>query len=30
MIKKIIDTNVYIDLFSNPDLYEDIFLKYMI
>lgn len=27
MIKKIIDTNIYIDLFSNPDLYKDIFLS---
>jgi|SRR3989337_2581871 len=27
MIKKIIDTNIYIDLFLNPDLYEDIFLS---
>lgn len=25
MIKKILDTNVYIDLFLKPDLYEDIF-----
>lgn len=27
MIKKILDTNIYIDLFTNPDLYEDIFIS---
>ncbi len=27
MIKKILDTNVYIDLFANPSLHEDIFVS---
>lgn len=27
MIKKLIDTNVFIDRFSNPNLYKDIFLS---
>lgn len=27
MTKKILDTNVYIDLFTNPELYEDIFVS---
>jgi predicted nucleic acid-binding protein len=26
MIKKALDTNIYIDLFTNPNLYEDIFI----
>ena len=27
MIKKVLDTNIYIDLFANPYLYEDIFIS---
>jgi len=27
MTKKIFDTNIYIDLFINPDLYQDIFVS---
>lgn len=27
MIKKVIDTNIYIDLFTNPNLYENIFIS---
>src|SRR3990172_5924344 len=27
MTKKVLDTNIYIDLFTNPDLYEDIFIS---
>lgn len=27
MTKKVLDTNVYIDLFANPDLYIDIFIS---
>lgn len=27
MTKKILDTNIYIDLFANPKLYEDIFIS---
>ncbi|MGR3219095.1 MAG: type II toxin-antitoxin system VapC family toxin [Candidatus Anammoxibacter sp.] len=27
MIKKLIDTNIFIDRFSNPDLYKNIFLS---
>jgi len=27
MIKKVLDTNIYIDLFTNPYLYEDIFIS---
>jgi len=27
MTKKILDTNIYIDLFINPDLYQDIFVS---
>ncbi|MCC7202354.1 MAG: PIN domain-containing protein [Nitrospirae bacterium] len=27
MIKKVIDTNIFIDRFSNPDLYSEIFLS---
>lgn len=27
MIKKVLDTNMYIDLFTNPYLYEDIFIS---
>ncbi len=27
MIKKVIDTNISIDRFSNPDLYREIFLS---
>ncbi len=27
MIKKALDTNIYIDLFTNPNLYEDIFIS---
>ncbi|MFA4828830.1 MAG: hypothetical protein WC594_06400 [Thermodesulfovibrionales bacterium] len=27
MLKKLIDTNIFIDRFSNPDLYKEIFLS---
>lgn len=27
MLKKLIDTNIFIDRFSNPELYKDIFLS---
>lgn len=27
MTKKIVDTNIYIDLFRNPNLYDDIFIS---
>ena len=27
MLKKLIDTNIFIDRFANPDLYKDIFLS---
>ncbi len=27
MTKKVLDTNIYIDLFTNPALYEDIFIS---
>jgi len=27
MLKKLIDTNIFIDRFSNPDLFKDIFLS---
>lgn len=27
MLKKLIDTNIFIDRFSTPDLYKDIFLS---
>lgn len=27
MTKKVLDTNIYIDLFTNPGLYEDIFIS---
>ncbi|MBI5192012.1 MAG: hypothetical protein HZA08_01065 [Nitrospirae bacterium] len=27
MIKKVIDTNIFIDRFSSPDLYREIFLS---
>ena len=27
MLKKLIDTNIFIDRFLNPDLYKDIFLS---
>ena len=27
MIKKVIDTNIFIDRFSNPDLHKEIFLS---
>ena len=27
MIKKVIDTNIFIDRFSNPDLYREIFIS---